>query len=275
MYFTKDIFNRDASELNNKKLWLLDMDGTIYIGNTLIEGTLDFLRQIEETGGKYVFITNNSSRSLSDYVNKVVRMGIKADESNFFTSGQAAAMMLMKDYPGAKVYCQGTRSLVSGLREAGVNVTVEPEDDIDVILVGFDTEITGKKLENTSRLLITRNLPYFATNCDLRCPVDFGYIPDCGSMCQMLENTTGKMPVFIGKPKPDMVYKAMEKYGFDKDRTAVIGDRIYTDIPAGVNADVCTICVLSGEATLKDIDESDIKPDYVFNSVKEVLEAIK
>lgn len=270
-----DYFGRDASELKNKTLWLLDMDGTIYNEYTLIDGAMNLLERIEETGGKYVFITNNSSRSLGDYVNKVHRMEIKADESNFFTSGQATAMMLKKDYPGVRVYCQGTKSLVNGLREAGIDVTEEAEDDIGVILVGFDTELTSAKLEKTSRLLITRDLPYFATNCDLRCPVNFGYIPDCGSMCQMLENTTGKRPVYIGKPKPDMVYKAMERYGCDREHTVVIGDRIYTDIPAGVNAGVCTICVLSGEATLKDIEAGDVKPDLVFNSVKEVWEVIR
>lgn len=270
-----DYFGRDASELNDKKLWLLDMDGTIYNEDVLIEGTLDFLDRVIETGGKYVFITNNSSRSLCDYVKKVQRLGIKADESNFFTSGQATCMMLNKDYPGAKVYCQGTKSLVSELTDSGINVTEKVEDDIDVILVGFDTELTSEKLNNTSKLLITRDLPYFATNCDLRCPVNFGYIPDCGSICQMLENTTGKSPVFIGKPKPDMVYKAMERYGYEENQTVVIGDRIYTDIPAGVNAGVCTICVLSGEATLDDIKNYEVKPDLVFKSIKEVWQIIK
>lgn len=269
-----DYFGRDASELKNKKLWLLDMDGTIYNENTLFEGTIGFLNRIEETGGKYVFVTNNSTKSLNDYVNKVQRLGIKANENNFFTSSQATCMMLKQDYPGAKVYCQGTKSLVNELVKAGINVTEEAEDDIDVILVGFDTELTGEKLRNTSKLLTTKEVPYFATNCDIRCPVSFGYIPDCGSICQMLENATGKRPVFIGKPEPFMIYKAMERDGYDKEQSVVIGDRLYTDIQAGLNAGVCTICVLSGETTETDIREGKVKPNYVFDSIKEVADAM-
>ena len=269
-----DYNGKDAQELKEKKLWLLDMDGTIYNEDKLIEGTLDFLDAIKRNGGKYVFITNNSSRSRDDYVSKVQRLGIEADEENFFTSGQLAAMMLKRDYPGKKVYCQGTKSLVGGLRDEGITVTEEVEDDIDVILVGFDTEVTGRKLRNTSELLITRDLPYYATNCDLRCPVSFGYIPDCGSMCQALYNTTGKKPVYLGKPEPEMIYTAMERYGYTGDETAVVGDRIYTDIPAGVRAGVATICVLTGEAGLADIEASPEKPDYVFDSVRSVCKEI-
>lgn len=270
-----DFFSKDASELKSKKLWLLDMDGTIYFEETLIDGTLDFLDAIEKNGGRYVFITNNSSKSLKDYVSKLKRLGIETDEDNFFTSGQLAAMMLNREYPGRKIYCQGTKSLVAGLRDEGVCVTEEVEDDIDVILVGFDTEVTGEKLRNTSKLLITRDLPYYATNCDLRCPVDFGYIPDCGSMCQALYNTTGKNPVYIGKPEPEIIYKAMERYGYDRSETAVVGDRIYTDIPAGVRAGVTTICVLTGEAGLDDIERAKEKPDYVFGSVRDIFFEIK
>lgn len=270
----KDYFGRNADELNNIKLWLLDMDGTIYNDETLFDGTLGFLDGIVRSGGRYVFITNNSSKSLAAYVSKVTRLGIKADESNFYTSGQAASLMLKRDHPGAKVYVQGTKSLVDGLINDGIRVTEEVEDDIDVILVGFDTEMNYRKLTNTCRLLQERDLPYYATNCDLRCPVNYGYIPDCGSMCQAIENTTGRSPVYIGKPKPDMVYSAMETFGYRRDETAVVGDRIYTDIPAGINAGVCSICVLSGEATLEDIHESDVSPTFVFESVKDIYDGL-
>lgn len=269
----KDFFGRDASALRAKKLWLFDMDGTIYEEETLFDGTLELLRKIVGSGGKYVFITNNSSKSVVDYITKVHRLGIRADESSFFTSAQATILYLKQRHPGAKVYCQGTASLVAELIEGGIDVT-ESVEQVDVVLVGFDTEMTSAKLRNTCEILSTQDVVYLATNPDWVCPVAFGFVPDCGSICQMIKNATGKWPVFIGKPEPTMVDIVRAKEHCSAEETVVIGDRLYTDIATGLNAGVTAVCVLTGEATVDAICQGEIHPTLTFASVKEIADAL-
>lgn len=270
----KDYFGKEASILQNKKLYLFDMDGTIYLGDQLFDGVPELLDQIEVQGGKYVFITNNASKSVNDYVAKLHRLGLhKVTSENFFTSAQAAMMLLNERYPNELIYMQGTRSLVAEMREAGFQITTEYTEDARVILVAFDPEFTGEKLYTTCKMLTLHDLPYYATNPDWVCPVEFGYIPDCGAMCQSIERATGKKPVFIGKPEPAMIFEVMKKFGCTKEETVVLGDRLYTDIASGLNAGVDTVCVLSGEVTLADIMEAESckKPTFVLQSVKELL----
>ena len=269
-----DYWGVDVSNLMNKKLFLFDMDGTIYEENMVYEGTIDLLAWIEKIGGKYIFITNNSSRSIQDYIVKVRKMGMKADEDNFFTSGQATILYLKEKYLGAKVYCQGTASFIRELRSSGINVVEEPQSDIDIVLVGFDTELTSEKIRRTCELL-QGDVVYIATNPDLRCPVSFGFIPDCGAICGMIECATGRKPLYIGKPEPVMVDIVRERFHYSKEETVVIGDRLYTDIATGHNAGVSTICVLTGEASVEDIKKEQRKPTYTFYSVKELFHALE
>ena len=135
--------------------------------------------------------------------------------------------------------------------------------------MGFDTELTFKKLEHAC-ILLGRGIDYVATNPDYVCPTAYGYVPDCGSVSRMLYNATKRMPIFIGKPQSEMVYLAMEKTGFGKAETVIIGDRLYTDIACGANAGVDTIFVLSGEGTMEDIKKSDTKPTYIYPDVKQL-----
>lgn len=265
-----DVFGKNPSDLMNKKLFLFDMDGTIYEEETVFDGTKDLLQIIKEMGGEYVFITNNSSKSVVDYIEKVNRLGIEANKDNFFTSAQATILYLQKNYPNKKVYCQGTKSLIQELKKSGINTTEEVENDVDIVLVGFDTEFTSAKLRKTCELL-QRDIPYIATNPDLRCPVNFGFIPDCGAICGAIEAATHKKPIYIGKPEPIMVDIVREKYGYSTDETVVIGDRLYTDIATGLNAGVTAVCVLTGEAKKEDIENGDIKPYLTFNSVKDMF----
>ncbi len=265
---TVDYFGKEA-DLSNKKLWLFDMDGTIYKEDQLFDGTLMLLNHIVDYGGRYVFITNNSSKSVYDYIKKLTLLGIKADKDNFFTSTQATILYLKKVFPKAKVYCQGTKSFISELIESGINVT-ESVEIVDVVLVGFDTELTGQKIRNTCEILSKQDVIFLATNPDIVCPVKFGFIPDCGSICQMIENATKKKPIYIGKPEPTMVNIIRNKFGVERTNTAVVGDRLYTDIATGLNADVTAICVLTGEATIEEIENSKIKPTFTFGSVKDI-----
>lgn len=260
--------------MKSKRLWLFDMDGTIYEEDRVFDGTLDLLRIIRERGGRSVFITNNSSKSVTDYIRKVEAMGIRATAEDFFTSAQATIRLLQQRYPGAKVYCQGTRSLVAELREAGIRVT-ETVEDVDVVLVGFDMELTMAKLRNTCEILTKQDPVYLATNPDWVCPVSFGFVPDCGSMCVGIKNATGKWPKFIGKPEPTMIDIVREKFHADAAETVVIGDRLYTDIAAGANAGVTTVCVLSGEAKLADIENGTIKPSLTLDNVREIANILE
>ena len=268
-----DYTGKSANKLKEKTLYLLDMDGTIYNENEIFDGRLEFLEEIERRDGQYVFITNNSSKSVEDYVQKVRAMGIKAEYENFYTSGQATAMYLKENYPNQVVYCMGTKSLIKELREAGIEVVTEVDERAGVVLLGFDTENTSEKIRNTC-IMLGRDVAYLATNPDLVCPVSFGYIPDCGSMSIMLKNATGKEPFFIGKPEPIMVNCVLKKLNCKREDAVIVGDRLYTDIKTGANAQVDTICVLSGEASMEDILQGEVEPTYIFKSVKEIYEGL-
>lgn len=257
--------------LKEKKLFLLDMDGTIYLDNDLFEGVPEFLEYIKNSGGKYMFLTNNSSKSVDKYIEKMEKLGIKTTAEDFLTSTDASILFLKKK-KHKKIYALGTASFKKQLKDAGLPVTDRLEDGIDCLMMGFDTELTFKKLEDACILLNDKNLDYIATNPDWVCPTAYGYVPDCGSVSQMLKNATGRIPRFIGKPQPEMVNLAVESSPFTKDEAVLIGDRLYTDIACGVNAEISTIFVLSGEGTLEDLEKSEVKPEYVLKDIKTLLE---
>ena len=261
--------------LRSKKLYLFDMDGTLYLGNRLYDFTLDLLAALRATGRQYLFMTNNSSKSVEDYVTKLRKLGIEATREDFMTSSQATAYYLHKYHEGQKLYVCGTESLKTELRREGFTVTANVEE-VECIVMGFDTELTFQKLHDVSYLLLTRpDLPYIATNPDYVCPTEFGSVPDCGSVCDMIYNATKKRPVVIGKPSPLMPQLAMEKLGISKEETCVVGDRIYTDVKSGLNAGITGILVLSGETTREILNESPDKPHLVLEDASEILSAIQ
>jgi len=261
--------------VNNTKLYLFDMDGTLYLGDRLYDFTIELLSQIRRTGGKYLFMTNNSSKSVADYVKKLEKLGIAATREDFMTSSQATAFYLKQNHPGKTLYVCGTRSLVAELESEGFTVTTDL-DKVECIVMGFDTELTFQKLHDVSYLLLTRpELPYIATNPDLVCPTEFGSVPDCGSVCIGIKNATGKEPDVIGKPSPLMPQLAMAKLGYKPEETAVVGDRIYTDVKSGINAGCTGVLVLSGESTLQTLAESEVKPHLVLESGAEILTELK
>ena len=264
---------RNPETIRSMKLFLFDMDGTLYLGDELFDFTIPLLRRIRETGGRYLFMTNNSSKSVEDYIRKLQKMGIPADREDFITSAQATAWYLLRHHADKPLYVCGTASFKEELRLAGLTVT-EDADRAECIVMGFDTELTFQKLWDISRLLLTRDIPYIATNPDYVCPTEFGSVPDCGSVCDMRYNATRKRPLVIGKPEPLMPQLAMERLGIDASHTCCIGDRIYTDIRSGLNADITTLLVLSGEATLQTLADSDIKPHFVLKDAGEILAAL-
>ena len=265
----------DKKILQSMKLFLFDMDGTLYLGNRLYDFTIELLETIKSTGGKYLFMTNNSSKSVADYIKKLEKMGIPSTREDFITSSQATAYYLHKYHEGQKLYVCGTESLKEELRYEGFTVTTDL-NEVECVVMGFDTELTFQKLHDVSYLLLTRpGIPYIATNPDLVCPTEFGSVPDCGSVCIGIKNATGREPVVIGKPSALMPQLAMERLGVSKAETCVVGDRIYTDVKSGLNAGITGILVLSGETTLEILAESPEKPHLVLESAAEILEELK
>ena len=263
-----------SNALKEISLYLFDMDGTLYLGDRLYDFTVDLLQTIRSAGGRYLFMTNNSSKSVEDYIKKLAKLGIAADREDFITSSQATAYYLHKHHAGQTLYVCGTESLKAELRREGFRLT-ENTGETDCIVMGFDTELTFQKLHDVSYLLLTRpEIPYIATNPDLVCPTEFGSVPDCGSVCQMLQNVSGRLPVVIGKPSALMPQLAMEKWGVTGQQTCVIGDRIYTDIKSGLNAGALTILVLSGETTPAILEASPEKPHIVLSDAGKIRDAL-
>ena len=262
------------SKLSEKKLFLLDMDGTIYLDNNLFDGTIDFLQKVRKNGGRYVFVTNNSSKSVEDYVQKLKRIGIDCSADDFLTSTDATVIYLCEHHKNKKVYAMGTQSFVSQLRNSGIDVYTDLCDGIDVLVISNDTELTFKKLEDAT-ILLGRGVKYIATNPDWVCPTSFGFVPDCGSFAEMLYRASGRKPKFIGKPEPEMLLLAMKKLGYNKEETVMVGDRVYTDIASGYNAGVDTVFVLSGEGTMEDAVNTETKPTYIMKNIRELFENLE
>ena len=257
--------------LKEQKLFLFDMDGTLYLGDQLYDFTKELLMTIRKKGKKYLFMTNNSSKSVADYVKKLEKLGIKATEDDFITSAQATAYYLKLHFANSKLYVCGTNSLKEELRKNGFVIT-EQLDEVDCIVMGFDTELTFKKLEDVCKLLFSRgDLPYIATNPDYVCPTEYGSVPDCGSVCEMIYNATKRRPIVIGKPESLMPELAMRQHGYAKEETTVVGDRIYTDIKSGLKAGIYTILVLSGETTEVILEASEEKPHMVLRAAGEMI----
>lgn len=272
----------DLAQIKNVECFLLDMDGTIYLGDTVIDGTFDFLDILKKLNKKAMYITNNSSRATIQYVEKLKRLGIHAKEEDFFTSVNALVYHLNKNHAGASLFLLGTPVLEEYLCENGFTIIkeyyTEPDKRPDYVVLAFDTTLTYEKLRIACDY-ITDGVEYWATHPDVVCPVSKGRsVPDAGSFMECIQSATGKRPSFIaGKPNPCMIQVIMEKYGYTPDRVAVIGDRLNTDILSAVNAGVKSICVLTGEAKIEDIKNTpeNQKPTYVFQSIKDVYQILK
>jgi HAD superfamily hydrolase (TIGR01450 family) len=257
------------SLLYGKKLYILDLDGTVYIENKLIDGALEFVSAVKQSGAEVLFLTNNSSLSTSDYVNKIAAFGLPVSEYSILTSGYAAGVYIKENYStDCSVYVAGTEALRTELRMMGFTLCDESSHFADFVLAGFDTELTYAKLRACCRF-IESGATFIATNPDLVCPVaDNRFIPDCGSICKMIQNATGKEPFFIGKPGRIMADIVSKRFTVPHDRMVMIGDRLYTDIAFGINSNMVSICVLTGETTPEMLNVSPWKPDIVVSSIK-------
>lgn len=262
-------------DLAKKRLFLLDLDGTIYLENSLLPGAAEFLSDVRAHGGAVRYLTNNSSRGVDAGLEKMHRLGVEAAPEEFLTAVEATIHYLRTCRPTGEAYfAVGTESFRRQLRQAGFDVRQSPDEDVSAVLVGFDTELTYQKVEDACRLLC-RGADFLATNPDLACPTLYGFMPDCGSICQMLVNAVGRAPHYIGKPDPTMIALALEQTGCAPWEALMVGDRLYTDIACGVNAGVDTALVLTGEATEADAAVSPTPPTAIYQDMAALLAAIR
>ncbi len=258
--------------LKKKKCFLFDIDGTLAVGDTLYEGSAELLEYIDSIGGKSYFITNNSTKSGQDYVTKFkTAFHLDTTEDQFITSGYMTLRFLKEHYAGRTIFVLGTASFVAELRNNGLTITEVVRDDIACVVVAYDSELNYEKLTRACEVLLTMDVPFYGTNPDLRCPIDFGFIPDCGAICNMISATTDKFPTYLGKPSREVVDHCLALSGFDREETLVVGDRLYTDIACGINGEVDTCVLFTGEAKPEDMADTPYPADYAFDNVKELL----
>ena len=243
------------------RCFLLDMDGTFYLGDRLVEGALRFMEVLKEQGQDFLFLTNNSSKSPQQYVDKITRLGLPISVEKVLTSGEATAMHLQNWRPGARVFVVGTSALEEEFRARGF---VLADDAPDFVVLGFDTTLTYAKLWRLCDL-VRAGVPYIATHPDFNCPTETGFMPDIGATIAFVKASTGREPErVIGKPNRLIVEKAAERVGVPVSGLCMIGDRLYTDIALGATANIPTILVLSGETRAEEVAGSPHRPDYVF-----------
>lgn len=257
-----------------KKLICFDMDGTVYLGENLIDGALELFEYLKKNDISFVFLTNNSSHSLEFYKNKIIHMGIECNEDNFYSSIDTTIKYL-KSNNVDNIYVLGVTSFKNELRKYfNLIENYDPKIIPEVVLVSFDTELIYDELK-AACLYLQKGSKFVATNKDLRCPIEDGfYIPDCGGLCTWITMCTEKEPLYLGKPEPTMIYQVMEKFNVIKEETLMVGDRYYTDILAGINAGVDTVAVLSGETTKDEFLNANKKPTFILNSIKDLGELL-
>ncbi len=264
----------ERKQLSEKSVFLLDMDGTIYLGDELIDGAKAFLQTIRDQGKRYLFLTNNSSKNKDRYVEKLNRLGIDALADEVFTSGEATTMYLKKEKAGARIFLLGTQALEEEFEREGFLLERDRNQPIDYVVLGFDTSLTYEKLWAATEY-ISEGVPYIATHPDFNCPLaNDKFMPDAGAMAALIEASTGMTPKVIGKPNAEIIESIVAKYGFKKEDMVMVGDRLYTDIKTGSNAGIASVLVYSGETKEADYQSSEIQADFVFDSVKDMKEWI-
>ena len=260
--------NPNASVLSEKKLYIFDMDGTIYLGNQVFPFAIRFIKNLRKYGKRVLFFTNNASHSPAFYLEKLTRLGFEPTADEIMTSGDVTIEFLLRHRTGKSVYLVGTDDLLNNFRERGIPLLTGDEESADIVVTSFDTTLTYKKLDNACRL-VRGGAEYLSTHPDFNCPTETGFIPDSGAIAAFVTASTGKAPTYFGKPYRETLDMICEAPDCKKNEMCIFGDRLYTDIALGKRHGVTAVLVLSGETKEKDVEaatESD-RPDFVFDSL--------
>ncbi len=257
--------------LESIKMFVLDMDGTIYLGDRLFPFTQKFLDRVKETHRDFCFFTNNSSKNREAYLEKLSRMGIIVPPEKMLISNGVILEWLRKNRPGQSCYVVGTPLLLEDFRRAGVALD---DRDPDCVVLGFDTTLTYEKLEKACGF-IRVGKPVYGVNPDLNCPVENGFIPDCGSIAALVRASTGVDCEFFGKPSRHTLNYLLRSTGCRPEELAVVGDRLYTDIAVTEGTGAASILVMSGETTPQLLAQSSIRPDLIFQDLGQLAQALQ
>lgn len=265
--------NTVKNKLAKIKHVALDMDGTIYMGDSLFPYTIPFLEKLKRMGISYSFLTNNPSKSLDDYLHKLEKMGIYATEEEMYTTTVATIDYIKAHYPEARrLFLLGTPSMISQFEKAGFISTADDAEDVpDLIVAAFDLTLVYSRLCRAA-WWISQGIPYIATNPDKVCPTNLKTVlVDCGSICKCLEHATGRKPdITLGKPDPNMLIGILQQKQLQPEEIAMVGDRIYTDIAMAQNAGAVAVLVLSGETTIEVANAAPNPPDVIAQNIGEL-----
>jgi len=261
----------DFGVLGQKKCFVLDMDGTFYLENSLIPGSLDFIAHLGNTGRDFVFFTNNTSKNAQFYLSKLEKLGCPVSGDKLITAAMVTIEHIRKTYGNPRIYLLGTPFLENDFRNSGLSLV---ENGPDIVVAGFDTTVTYEKLR-AACAFIRNGTPFIATHPDFNCPVKGGFMPDCGAICAFITASTGIRPKVLGKPNIETLDFILKYTGCARDELAFTGDRLYTDIAIGAKNGVASILVLTGETRIEDLENSDVKPDFVFGKLADMIEHLK
>jgi len=256
--------------LSQIQTFLIDLDGTVYLGDKLLPGFSDFFTFLTENKKKYFFLSNNSSESRIEYQKKLKRMGIRITKNQIITSAQTTIEYLKKR-KYKKIFLLGTESLAQEFLQARFILT---DKNPDAVVAGFDKTLTYKKLKKAC-LLIQEEVNYVATHADPVCPAEQGAIPDCGAILSFIKTATNKNPqAILGKPNKAMIKTALKKDKIEKTRVAMIGDRLSTDVKMGKKAGIISILITQGQKKETQRNPA-LKANFTFRSFQELTKKIK
>ena len=256
----------NKQKLSEIELFVLDMDGTIYLGEKVLPGAIEFIHTAREKGKKVVFFTNNASKNPNNYVDKLNRLGFKATREDVVTAGDVTIEYLKRNRPNEPVYLVGTPDLEKSFIENGIELS----KNAGIVVTSFDTTLTYEKLVIACDL-IRNGADFYCTHPDFNCPTENGFIPDSGAIAALVTASTGAVPKYFGKPHKETADMISELFGVPFAKTAIVGDRLYTDIALGKNNGLLSVLVLSGESKIDDVNDNNA-PDIILGGIGEIIE---